>query len=31
MMDMDPNDICNWQVEKLEAGLAELGITTGVK
>ena len=28
---MDPYDICDWEVENLETGLVELGITIGAK
>ena len=31
MMEMDTNDICEWEVENLEAGLMEFGFTIGSK
>ena len=30
LMDLDPEDVFEWEVEKLEAGLKELGITIGI-
>ena len=29
-MDLDPIEVLDWEVERLEAGLKELGITIGV-
>ena len=31
MMEMDPEDVLDWEVESLEAGLKELNITVGVR
>ena len=31
MLEMDPNDIFEWEVENLEAGLIEFGITISAK
>ena len=30
LLDLDPIEVLDWEVEKLEAGLKELGITIGV-
>ena len=30
LMDLDPIEVLDWEVERLEAGLKELGITIGV-
>ena len=31
LMDMDPEEVFEWEVENLEAGLKELGVTVGSK
>ena len=31
LMDMDPEEVFEWEVENLEAGLKELGVTVGTK